>query len=428
MEITLPNLQPWQKDVVNSYIEYPKEHWFTVKSIRQVGKSTLIQWLLTYASLKEAKSESLVVSPVFSQSRKIFTDLSSWAAPLLRKCNGATLQLEFINGSKVTFGSAEQRDSLRGFTVRRSGILCVDEAAYINENFFYEVLVPTTNVYKADIFVFSTPKFKQGLFYNLYIKGLTGDNPTLSSFDWTTYDTSIFLSPQILEVYRQQLPKLAFRAEFLGEFIEGEGSVFSDFKRCTGKALLDPNEELTIGIDWSSGQNQDFTVCSPGQFVNGKIQIDDLLYFNDKNANQTVGMIVNLVDSYVQKGFKQIHLIVEKNSIGAVFFDILSTKIDEYETQYNDLANWQNEIDIRVSTFNTSNASKQRIIKNMIVLFENNQIVIPNNEKLLNELSVFECKISQNGNPIYSAPPGLHDDTILSSAILVGQLYNEVEQ
>lgn len=427
MEITLPELTEWQRDLVKAYDENPTNHWFVTKAIRQVGKSMLIEWLLTYASLKKPNSHSIVVSPTFSQSRKIFTDMSLWARDVLRKCNGATMQITFINGSTVSFNSAEQGDNLRGATVKGTGILCLDEAAFVKNDFFYQILVPMTNVYRSNIFIFSTPKFKQGLFYNLYIKGLSDDSGNVISTDWTTYDTSRFLSPEILELYKQQLPRLAFESEYLGHFIDGDGTVFSDFKKCTGPAVLDPNEELTIGIDWSSGQNQDSTVLSFGQYNFGKIQIEKQIAFNDKNATQTIDSILYELRSYIARGFKQIHLIVEKNSIGQVFFDILSQKVDEFEVRYNESVGFNDEIEVRVSTFNTSNASKQRIIKNLIILFENNNIVIPNDEKLVQELSVFECKISQSGNPIYGAPPLFHDDRVMSLCIAVGQLYNEVE-
>ena len=427
LTITLPQLEPWQKDLVTKFQKHPKNTWFVTKAIRQVGKSILIEWLLTYASLQAAGSYSLVISPIFSQSRKLFDDMAVWCKPLLKKCNGATLQMEFINGSKVEFGSAEQGDNLRGKTIKKTGILCLDEAAFVDENFFYEVLVPTTNVFNSDIFIFSTPKFKQGLFYNLYMKGIMGDGGNVISCDWTKFDTSKFLSPTILDMYRTQLPKLAFKSEYEGEFIDGDGAVFSDFKKCVGRSILDQEEELWVGIDWSTGQNQDSTVLTFGQYKFGKVMVDRCVAFNDRKATQTIDTVIWEIHSYVTKGFKNIHIIVEKNSIGNVFYDILCQKVDEWETKYNDGVSFANQVEIRVGTFNTSSSSKERIIKNLIVLFENDLIILPDDEKLLAELSVFECTINKKGTPVYGAPVGHHDDRTMSLAILCSQLYNEVE-
>ena len=106
---------------------------------------------------------------------------------------------------------------------------------------------------------------------------------------------------------------------------------------------------------------------------------------------------------------------------------MLCERTDRYEVQYNDNVDWRDEISIRCSTFTTTNQSKDRIVKKLIVLFENNRIIIPDDNKLLTQLSTYECKISSSGNPVYNAPIGSHDDTVMSLCILVGTLYNEVE-
>lgn len=425
--VKMPDLEIWQKEIVNYHIENPKGKWIVTKAIRQVGKSICLQWLLVYVSLFTANSESVVVSPIMSQSRKLFNDILKWANKLIIKSNSTLLQIEFVNNSIITFASGEQGDTLRGKTIRKGGILAVDEAAYINENFFYEVLVPMTNVNKSNIYLFSTPKYRSGLFYNLYMKGMSDQKDNVISFDWTTYDTSKFLDTETLELYRQQLPKLAFKSEYLGEFIDGDGSVFSDFKECVGNADLDPSQEVWISIDWGTGQGKDDTVLTIGQYNKGLIQVSKCISFNDKNTNQTIDTILYTIEKLVKKGFKNIHIIVEKNSIGQIFYDMLCERTDRYEVQYNDNVDWRNEISIRCSTFTTTNQSKDRIVKKLIVLFENNRIIIPDDNKLLTQLSTYECKISSSGNPVYNAPIGSHDDTVMSLCILVGTLYNEVE-
>lgn len=426
MVIQMPEMEVWQKEVINGYMDNPKNTWFITKSVRQVGKSICLQWLLVYSSLAVENSESIAISPIMSQSRKLFNDIIKWASKLIVKSNSTLLEIKFINGSIINFGSAEQGDSLRGKTVRKGGILVVDEAAYINEDFFYEILLPMTNVFKSDIFLFSTPKFRSGLFYNLFMKGLSDDNGNVISYDWTNYDTSKFLSTEILEMYRQQLPKLAFKSEFLGEFIDGDGSVFTNFKECVGVAKLDKTNELWISVDWGTGQGKDSTVLTIGQLNEDKVQVENTIGFNDKNTNETIEYIVKIVKDYVKLGFKDIHIIVEKNSIGQVFFDLLTDKVDEYETGYNTYCDWRDEISVRCSTFVTSNKSKEKIIKRLIVLFENEKIVLPDNNALLTQLATYECKINNN-TVTYNAPIGSHDDYCMSLAILIGQLYQDIE-
>ena len=423
----MPALEVWQKEIVNYHIDNPKEKWIVTKAIRQVGKSICLQWLLVYVSLNEPDSESVVVSPIMSQSRKLFNDILKWAKRLIIKSNSTLLQIEFVNNSIITFASGEQGDTLRGKTIRKGGILAVDEAAYINENFFYEVLVPMTNVNKSNIYLFSTPKYRSGLFYNLFTKGMSDDKDNVISFDWTTYDTSKFLPQDMLERYRKQLPKLAFQSEYLGEFIDGDGSVFSQFKECVGEALLNPQEEVLISIDWGTGQGKDDTVLTIQQYNNGRIQVLECISFNDKNVDGTIDTILYTINKLIKMGFKDIRIIVEKNSIGSIYYDILCEKTDKFENDYNISVSVKDEISVRCGTFTTTNQSKDRMIKKLIILFENNRIVLPNDNKLLTELSTYESRISSSGNVIYNAPIGGKDDYVISLCIGIDDLYKEVE-
>lgn len=427
MTVNMPPLEIWQKEIVKYHLENPNEKWIVCKAIRQVGKSICLQWLLVYVSLQTENSESVVVSPIMSQSRKLFNDILKWANQLVSKSNSTLLQIEFINGSIITFTSGEQGDTLRGKTIRRGGILAVDEAAYIDETFFYEVLVPMCNVGKNNIFLFSTPKYKSGLFYNLYMKGLSEEKENVVSFDWTVYDTSKFLSPEMLDRYRRQLPKLAFQSEYLGEFIDGDGSVFTDFEKCVGNAELDVNEEVVITVDWGTGSGKDDTVLTIGQYNKSKVQVEQCIGFNDKNVEGTVDTILYTVKKLVKRGFKEIRIVVEKNSIGQIFFDVLFEKMNVYEEEYNNNVDWKDEINIRCSHFTTTNTLKDTMIKKLIILFENDKIVLPNDKKLLLQLSTYECQISSRGNPIYNAPVGMHDDYTMSLCFLVNQLYKEIE-
>lgn len=425
--VKMPDLELWQKEIVNYHIENPKGKWIVTKAIRQVGKSICLQWLLVYVSLFTPNSESVVVSPIMSQSRKLFNDILKWANKLIIKSNSTLLQIEFVNNSIITFASGEQGDTLRGKTIRKGGILAVDEAAYINENFFYEVLVPMCNVFNANIYLFSTPKYRSGLFYNLYTKGMSDQKDNVISFDWTTYDTSKFLPNDILEMYRQQLPKLAFKSEYLGEFIDGDGSVFSDFKECVGEVELDNKEEVLITVDWGTGSGKDDTVLTIGQFKDRKVQVERCIYFNDKNVDGTIDVIIYTIEGLIKRKFKDIRIVVEKNSIGSIYYDILCEKVDKFEVNFNRNCDWKDEISIRCGTFTTTNQSKDRMVKKLIVLFENRRIIIPNDNKLLTQLSTYECKISNSGNPVYNAPIGSHDDTVVSLCILVDQIYQEIE-
>lgn len=407
MHVKLFNLEQWQRDLFSMYESKPRDTWFVVKAKRQCGKSVAMEALLIAASLKQSNSFSLFVSPVIQQARKVFQDVQRIAYQLITNANASVLEITFINGSVIKFGSSQQADSLRGFTVKNTGVLVIDEAAFCSDDVFYQILVPTTNVFRSDIFIVSTPKFKQGFFFNLYLKGLEGDGKVLS-VDWNNYDTSKYLPNETLEIYRQQMPRLAFQSEFLAEFIDGDGAVFADFLPCVRDIEFVADMPAYIGIDWGGNTGNDYTAITVGQIVGGEARIVAQTAFNDKNANETIKYITDIVKSLPTR---DISVRVEKNSIGNIFFQLLYESLPDK---------------VSVSTFNTTNKSKDRIIKQVINLFERRELAIPNDQKLINELSVYQCMVNANGLPTYSAPSGLHDDRVMSLCICVDELYTDI--
>ena len=427
MTVTMPPLNIWQQDLVTEYSNNKHGKWFVIKSPRQVGKSVVLEYLLIMASLSEPNSISMAISPVTAQSRKLFQEIVSTAQPIIQKSNAGLLSIEFINGSCIHFKSCEQGDNVRGFTTKRAGILCVDEAAFIDSDFFYNICVPITNVYNSDIFLFSTPKYKQGLFYELYTDGITNHSNVIT-FDWTTYDLSKYLPKELLEMYKSKLPKLTFQAEYLAEFIDGDGTVFSNYKDCVNVTEINPNEPLFIGVDWGTGTGKDDTAITVGQNLNEIVNIHHVYYFNDKRVNGTIEYICKIVNDYISKGFKDITIVVEKNSIGNIYFDLLRDKIETLEDNYNSTSNWADEISITTRTFNTTNASKKRIVEMLCTLFEHKNIIIPNDTKLLTQLSMFEAKINELGTVKYAGANGSHDDLVMSLCILISALWNISEE
>ncbi len=413
MEVEMFPLEVWQRDLFRAYELRKSDAWFVVKAKRQCGKSVAMEGLLIAASLGKGYSFSLFVAPVIQQARKVFMDVQRIGRELIRSANASILEIVFVNGSVVKFGSSQQADSLRGFTIKGTGVLIVDEAAYCSDDVFYQILVPTTNVYHSDIFIVSTPKFKRGFFYELYQRGCE-ENGKVFAYDWNNYDTSKYLPRETLELYRQQMPRLAFQSEFLAEFIDGEGSVFTDFKRCVGVYERHLGVPTIVGVDWGTGTGSDYTVLTIGQVWGGKACIEKQIAFNDKNATDTVRVIAQLVTDlrgYDKFDRQEVWVVVEKNSIGQVYLQLLNDALPE---------------DVQLSAFNTTNKSKDRIVKQVISLFERGRIVLPNDGRLLNELEMYSCEINASGLPVYNAPSGYHDDRVMSLCFAVDRMYIDV--
>lgn len=366
---------------------------YVVKARRQVGKSIMVEQELLRFAINYKGTVSACVCPTLNQARKMFQDIINciYDSGVVRKKNETLLEIDLINGSKIFFKSAEQKDSLRGYTI--SGILCVDECSFIDDEVFYGLLLAWTNVHKAPVLLTSTPKFKQGFYWNYWILGLEESNENVISIDFNDYDTSVLLSNEKLEEYRKMLPKGQFLTEYMGEFLDSQSIVFGEFKDCIYKGEIKPYKDIFIGIDWSSGVGADSTVVSA---LNERGEQIFLLRFNNKRAAEQIDYIVQYLKPYMDK----IRLILaECNGVGQPLVDNLKMAIDGK---------------VKIEEFTTTNATKIKIINQLQVAFEQKYIKIMDDEKQTNELSMYEAKVSNNGTVTFNAPLGCNDDTVIA--------------
>ena len=152
---------PHQQDVLDLLTKKERlGRTVTVKSSRQKGKSLMIVNLLLFYACNYKRTSNFCVSPTLKQSKNLFKIIvNACPSEIMASSNATDLDIEFINRSTISFRSAEQGDSLRGYTCK--GILCVDECAFIPDDVFYKIL-PWVDVWKSPILLVSSPFVKSG--------------------------------------------------------------------------------------------------------------------------------------------------------------------------------------------------------------------------------------------------------------------------
>ena len=387
MEIVLPKLEPWQKDVFEAMLDSRGSgKRYIIKARRQCGKSVLAIVLLIKFSLEE-KCINVCVEPTQAQSRRVFKQIVDClqGSGVIKSANATLLTIEFINGSEILFKSQEQRDALRGFTV--SGLLVIDEGAFITTD-IYNILYPCCDANNAPILIISTPLFRSGEFYNLY----SSSNDMVESFDWSTYDTSKYLSNEKLEYYRQTVTPLKFQSEYLGQFITEGSYIFGDIGSCV--KYINKINSLPPkygGIDWASGNGGDFTVLTL-MSMDGKLV--DIVAFKNMDPVTQVEKLAEVIN-----GYSLDCLQVEMNSIGRIYYDQLRRKVK-----------------CHISQFNTTNDSKRKIIEQLVTAFQKQTITIPNDEELIKELQHYAMEKTSKGYT-YNGADGVNDDYVMSLAL-----------
>lgn len=385
VSVTLPKLYSWQKDTLD-LIEANPGKWFIIKSVRQKsGKTYLLENLLIKTALEKPGSKSFMISPTNAQNLRIFTEISRATIDLLRKANGSSMLIEFRNGSVIQFRSGESGDSLRGYTVKRGGILAIDEGAFLSRE-VYEIVMPLVSKEGCTLVVASTPDSMDGMYYSLWSR-----EDGVIQINWSDYINQMY-SKEELDFYRSVYSDRRFRTEILGEFAVGEGTVFSGIANCVSPVELVQKGNLVAGIDFGSGNLQDSTVIT---FIDEDLQVIAQYDTNDKPPMEQIDWLTRLLLDY-----RPVRVLAEKNGLGSVYFDALKQKCPI------------------VTPWITTNDSKTAIVDDLAAHIEKGRIKFqPQCEKLLEQLQVYKETQSSTGKRVFNAPPGKHDDFVISTAL-----------
>lgn len=366
---------------------------------RQCGKTTLISNLLLFYGINYSGTKNYCLSPTLKQGKAIYKTIVNAisGSGIIKSKNATDLLITLINGSTISFKSGEQRESLRGETC--TGILCIDEAAYLTDDVF-NIVKPWCDFHKAVMLIVSTPFVKSGFFWRYYNYGLTNQYNTVT-IDWGDEcfkeDMDFILSPSKLEEYKKTLPKNVFRSDYLGLFIDDDGSVFTDFKKCVKHNNIKPTDRLFLGIDWAAGGDGDDTAISVINQEGKQVYLD---YFNKLSPTKQIDKIEKFIVQYL----KQIVVIqTELNSLGTPLTDFLKER-----SQIKTIQN-------KFIGFNTTNQSKNALVQNLQLAFEQNQIEILDDVKQQTELAAYTAEYNtKTRNVSYNAPQGMNDDICIA--------------
>jgi len=371
------------------------ERFLIVDAGRRWGKSLSgLNWLLKGAC--ERVGESWWLAPIYSQSKMAFRTLLAAAhkgnaEAAFKSISHSEMRTELINGSAITFKSADNPDNLRGEGLSR---VVVDEAARVQREVWEEVLRPAVSDTAGKVLFISTPKGKNW-FYELYTRGFDPAHPDYRAWKFPTSDNPKVPAEDI-EQARQSLPVDVFQQEYLAEFLDNNAGVFRNVKACIGSV----REEPVPGRPYFSGLDlarlTDFTVLT---ILNGE-------------GRQVFFDRFNLLDWAVQKD-RIITTIKRYNA------DLLLDSTGIGDPIYDDLS----RAGLNVEGYKFTSDSKKKLIEALMIAFEQAKIRILDEAVQTNEFDIFEYKIGQSGTVHYSAPEGYHDDCVISLALAWWKLH-----
>ena len=327
------------------------------------------------------------VSPSYKTSEVGWRPLRQIA----RKLPGAEIRLGdriviLPGGGFVAVRSADNPDSLRGEGL---DFVVMDECAFMQKEAWTEAIRPALSDRQGRALFISTPKGRNW-FWEVYQRGVNGEE----GWQAWTFPTANnpFIAKSEIEAAKRDLPEMIFRQEYLAEFIDDSGGVF---RRVQEAAILEPREyeqgkQYVAGVDVAA--SVDFTVVSVLE-----AESKEMVYMDRFNRVDYPVLIDRLESIYHR--YHLTSMVVESNSIGRPVIDELVSR------------------GLNIVPFTTTSATKQGIIQNLQAAFENGQILVLDEPVLIGELLSFESKRNASGGFSYSAPDGMHDDTVMSLAI-----------
>ena len=382
------NPTPQQQKVINTVLNTDAKYITTV-SPRQAGKSMLAVNMMLYFAINDKGTTTCFIAPIYSQAKKVMEDMyeAIKETDIIERVNFSNFEIKLKTGSKILFKSAEREDGLRGYTF---DYLILDEAAYIKESAWKRAIQPTVFIKGKKVLLFSTPRGRDW-FYNTHQMGNDREFKQYASCRMS-YQGNPYVNLEEIESAKKALPDAIFRAEYEGEFLEGESMVFQNFSKGNLTQYPKPVGKVYAALD--TGQSNDFTVCTA---IDSTGKVIDIYRDNKKTYEQMIGEVLKMVRKW------NATLLVETNSIGGPVFESLQRE-------------WQD-----THPFNTSNSSKREIIEGLILAFNEGAIQIPSIElepDLHHELEVFEMNYNPKTRTVqYNARPPFHDDMVISLAL-----------
>ena len=383
--VTLPAYHPAQAQMAGSPAR------FTVLAAgRRVGKTTL--------AIRKVSETALDGHPAawggptyksVGETWRIFTEV---LRPVTRRRSEQEKRLELTTGGVIDVWSLEEPDAVRGRGYKR---FVVDEAAAIPrlEYAWQQVIRPTLTDDLGDAWFLSTPKGRN-YFWDLYRLGMDPAQKEWASFRMPS-DANPYLPPGEIAAAKASLPARVFAQEYGADFVSDDLGVFrrlEEAARAPGatpqeKAL--PGHAYVAGLDF--GRYADFTVCAVLDVSLDPVELVALDRFNQTDWQTQWTRI-----QAVSQRFRPAAILAERNAAGEPVLAVLRM------------------LGLPVIDFVTSNPSKAVAVQALALAFEQDQLRLPDDPTLLDELAAFEAERLPSGMIRYSAPEGRHDDQVIA--------------
>lgn len=386
--LQLPRLYPKQLEFISS----PKKISVTFASTKSGKTVACGTKILTVAWEKGGPGRDCYwFAPAFAVADIMYRRMKKWlrrADPgmTIWRGNDSDHYIELIHGGRIYFKGAERPDNLYGpdaiFVVIDEGTRCRAE--------ILDVAVSLTTATEGKILIIGNMKGRSNWQFLLWTRGMTGTDQDVSAFKLDAYDAveGGVIKLETIESAQRTLPEHVFRALYLCEPADSGTNPFGiqAIAACAGPGSC--ATPAAVGCDLA--KSTDWTV------VLGLDKFGHCCLF-DRFQQPWLTTVPRLVSTIGKS-----RALVDSTGVGDPIVEQLQSKLPN------------------VQGFKFTSQSKQQIIEGLAVAIQQGEVHgLPDIVRM--ELECFEYEYSATGVK-YSAPQGMHDDTVCALALAVFKL------
>ena len=322
------------------------------------------------------------ISPVYPQAKVAFRRLKRGINEKLYTANESELTITLVNGSVISFRSAEKPDNLYGEDVYAA---VMDEASRMREEAWHAIR-STLTATRGPVRIIGNVKGRRNWAYRM-ARVAEGGEPNWLYSRLTAADAidAGIIDANEIEQAKRQLPEAVFKELYFAEPSDDGGNPFGQeaIRKCIGDISSNPpviyGVDLAKSVDWTVavGLDEAGAVCRLDRY---QLPWEETV----RKLAQEIGSVSSIVDS---------------TGVGDPIVERLQRELSNVEG------------------YHFSSSSKQKLMEGLAVAIQSSEVRYPQGV-IVSELDIFTYEYTRTGVR-YSAPSGMHDDCVMALALAV---------
>ena len=381
IDLILPSLYPKQRAAI-----YDPARYSVIEASTKSGKTVgALVWLIERTAIDPRPITGWWIAPYYRQAEIAYRRMKRGIDPRYIVFNDSSPQRITWkhNGASIWFRSAENPEALYGEEV---DCAVVDEFTRCHPD-LWPALRSTLTFTRGPVRFIGNVKGRKNWGYRMARRAEAGDIG-FAYHKITAADAveAGVLDADEIEQARRDLPERIFQELYMAEAADDEGNPFGveAIRACIGERGDGPpvawGWDLAKSVDWTVGiaLNKDGAICEMHRWQGDWLQTETRLV-------KLTGDVPAIIDS---------------TGVGDPVFEALARRLK------------------RAEGFKFSGPSKQQIMEGLAVAIQQELITLIDDPILIGELEAFEYEYTKTGVR-YSAPEGMHDDTVDALALAV---------